>query len=116
MYAQARGYLRTHESIYTGVTRWAARAPQRLLTVMLLSGVAGVVGVMVIDFERWILAMPMLTLATIGGWGILDGRRQHRPSLATTLLAGILTFVGIASAVVAALGLMLWIMGPAPIL
>ena len=70
--------MRHGESIYAGITRWAARAERHLLEVMFWSGSLGSLAIAVIDTGHFLIATPMITLASIGGWGLAErDRRQH---------------------------------------
>lgn len=106
----------THESIYTGVTRWAAQAESHLLQVMALAGVLGSLAVVLVDSSRWPVVTPMITMATIAGWGLLKRGEGQLPTRARRLLEAALVALGSLAAVVAAFALLVWIMGPAPIL
>lgn len=108
--------MRHGESIYAGITRWAARAERHLLEVMFWSGSLGSLAIAVIDTGHFLIATPMITLASIGGWGLAErDRRQHASRLSQFLEATFLV-LGCLSAIVGSFALLIWIMGPAPIL
>ena len=101
-----------NESLYTGITTWARQAHPRTLLVLTAVGLAGAGGFAASGWDTFPVAGVGITLASIGAWGLLERRPRPGPRLLQGALAGL----GILGAVLAGLGLLLWIMGPAPIL
>jgi hypothetical protein len=62
------------------------------------------------------LAGLLLVMATVACWGLLEQRAQVPHSVATRVTQGLLVVLGTVGAMVAGLGLLFWIMGPAPVL
>ncbi|HEX9894784.1 MAG TPA: hypothetical protein VGA78_12720 [Gemmatimonadales bacterium] len=104
------------ESVYAAVTRWAGHASLRLLTLFTTIGFGGAALVLLVDWRRWPLAGLLLGAGAIGTWGIVE-QRAHRPhSRMVNAAEWTLAVVGTLIAMLAALGLFFWAMGPAPIL
>jgi hypothetical protein len=102
------------ESIYAAVTRWAAHAPPSTLRLLATLGLLAAAAILVLEWRRWPVAGALLSVSTVGAWGLLEQRatRPHSRAvgLAETLLAGL----GIVVAALVGLGTLLWVLGPAP--
>lgn len=101
-----------NESLYTGITAWARRAHRRDLLILTALGIAVAAGFAVSGWDTFAASGLGIAAASIGAWGMLEQRTPPGPRA----LQGALVGLGVAGAVLAGLGLLLWIMGPAPIL
>ncbi|MEO8294487.1 MAG: hypothetical protein ABI613_03150 [Gemmatimonadota bacterium] len=114
MYSPTQRLASRHESPYAALQRWTGTAPERLLRVMLFACAAGVAGIILLQNDHFILASPMVTLGSVGGWGLLG--REPRPSTGTRALGFILCLIGTLSLVIGGFALLMRVMGPAPVL
>lgn len=112
MYAQLNPAL--HESLYDAIGRWTASAPTHLLHVLLWSGLAGALGVMVIDPVQWYLGVGMVAMAALGSWGLLEHRRAGDGSREVQTLEWVAATVTVVAALVAIIVGLFVFMGPAP--
>jgi hypothetical protein len=104
------------ESPFAAMRRWARGQTRHLFLVMAVAGILGAAAVIVIDEAQMIFCAPMISLASLGGWGLLLKRNQTRASRADRLLSALLAGVGGLALLIAVFGLLFWAMGPAPIL
>lgn len=104
------------ESLYTGITTWAAHASRWILLPGVVAGFGLGAALLVEGWERIPAAGLPLTVGSIGAWGLIEQRRPkgHRRSRAALQWA--LVWLGVTGAIAAGLGILLWMMGPAPIL
>ena len=58
------------ENVYHALAEWTARASGRLLTAWAIAGWLDAVGVAVLLPRLWLLALPFLTVSSIGVWGL----------------------------------------------
>lgn len=100
------------ESLYSEVTRWAGHASRRRLEGILLAGAAVIVVVAVTGIERWPFASAAGSLMMIALWGLVAHApdANHRPAL--RLARAVATGLGMALGILAAVGLLFWILGP----
>lgn len=108
--------LDRNESLYQGVTTWAATANPRTLGFILASSLIGGAALLVLDWHRWPLAGLLVTAGSIGGWGLIEQRAARPLSPVAVAVKGVLVGLGTIAAVLGGLGLLFWLMGPAPIL
>lgn len=104
------------ESLYAAVTRWAAHARPSTLRLLATLGLGGAGGILLLDWTRWPLAGVLLTLSTIGAWGLVEQRAAHPRTVLVAATESALTGLGTVVAALVALGLLFWLMGPAPVL
>lgn len=103
-------------SLYEGLTQWASHARQRMLAALAATSLLIGSAVVVLDRRRAPVAGLMLIMATVACWGLLE-QRAHVPHTTVVRVAqGLLVLLGTLGAVVAGLGLLFWVMGPAPVL
>ena len=105
-----------NESLYQGITTWAAHADRPLLATMLILGLAGAPAVVLLDWRIWPAAALLITVSTVAAWGLIEQQVSSRRSFAVSAAQWLLVAVGTITAVLASFGLLFWLMGPAPIL
>ncbi|HEY7612197.1 MAG TPA: hypothetical protein VH764_04335 [Gemmatimonadales bacterium] len=103
-------------SLYQGITGWASHASQRLLAGLTATGMVVGAAVVAIDWRRAPLAGLLLIAAAVGAWGLIEQRAVMPHSRLIRAMQGALVLLGAVGAVVAALALLFWVMGPAPVL
>jgi hypothetical protein len=113
MYAQLQS-APDRESVYQALTRWAAQAPVHLLRVIALSSTIGGIAVMLIDPTRWPVALGMVALASLGGWGLVEHRRGDHSSPWIDSLESMLAVIGGLTFLIAVMVAIFLLMGPAP--
>jgi len=106
----------TDRSILTAVTTWALQADARLLWLFLFMALPGVLILLLSGWERWPFSTPFFTLGTIGAWGLVERRSLRNRSRLASIVESCLVGLGMLMAFLTGLGLLLWVMGPAPIL
>jgi len=104
------------ESLHTGITSWAAHAPRRLLAVITLVGAVSAPIVLRIATAGWPAAGFLVSLASIGAWGLLEQRGPIPHARWLVAAQWLLMTIGALATVVSGLGLFFWMLGPAPIL
>lgn len=104
------------ESLYSGITRWAAHASTPMLGFLVVAGLPGAAAVLLLDWRRWPFAAILLTAAMVGGWGLVEQRAAHPLSAPVRLAESLLALLGMLLAAGAALGFFFGFLGPAPIL
>lgn len=82
------------ENVYHALAAWAMRADGRLLTAWAVAGWLDAAGVAVFLPRSWLLAMPLLSISSIGVWGLamrrlraLDAAGSPAPLRRQALLA-----------------------------
>jgi hypothetical protein len=78
------------ESLHAGITRWAGHAD---VTVLVL-----------------------LSVSAVGAWGLVEQKTAHPHSRLVVLAEWLLAIIGGMTAAAGALGILFWLLGPAPIL
>ena len=104
------------ESLYSGITRWAAHASTPLLAFLVVAGLPGAAAILLLDWRRWPFAAILFTAATVGAWGLVEQRAAHPHSVSVRLTESFLAVLGMLLAAGAALGFFFGFLGPAPIL
>jgi hypothetical protein len=104
------------ESLYSGITRWAAHASRPMLAFLVAAGLPGAAAILLLDWRRWPFAAILFTAATVGAWGLAEQRAPHPHSAPVRLAESLLTLLGMLLAAGAALGFFFGFLGPAPIL
>lgn len=112
----SRSEPQRNESLYQGITTWAASAPSRTLGLLVASSLAGVAAILAVDWHRWPVAGWLVTAASIGGWGLVDHRATRPLGRPARVAKAFLVGLGTVAALLGGLGLLFWLMGPAPIL
>jgi len=96
------------------------RANPGRLSACAMLGAGGTAAVLSAAPERWLLAMPLVSLAAFGAWGLaarktheLDARHRHAPRLRRSLRAtrGTAIAVGCAAAAVGVAGAVATLLG-----
>ena len=103
-----------HESLYPALRRWLAGSRMGLLKVMLGTGLPGAFAVVTLDPDQWPVALGMLTLGGLGGWGILEHRLERKYNSVAQLLTGVVGALVLAAALAATFVALTIFMGPAP--
>ena len=104
------------ESLYSGITRWAAHASVPMLGFLVAAGLPGAAVILLLDWRRWPFAAILFTGATVGAWGLVEQRAAHPHSVPVRLTESLLAVLGMLLAAGAALGFFFGFLGPAPIL
>jgi hypothetical protein len=109
------------ETVYDLVAAWALRAPRRRLWVWAIGGSVDAVGIALVRPGLWLVAMPLVSVAAIGAWGLaaqrtlaLDASPAPAPRRRRALKvakAAALT-LGTVAAVAALFGALLMLLGP----
>lgn len=112
---------RTHpapsgESVHTAITRWARQASVTLLRLLGGIGTLGALVMVTVDWRAWPLGALLLSIGMVGMWGLVDQRSTNPRQRTILLLEALLAIVGGLAAALAGLGLLFWLLGPAPIL
>lgn len=103
-----------HESLYDAIVRWTGDAPLHLLRVLLWTGALGALGVIIIDATRWPAGAGMVSMAALGGWGLLEHRRSGGPTRGLQTLERVVAAIALGAALVALLVGLFLLLGPAP--
>lgn len=103
-----------HESVFAAVARWAAGAPVHLLQVLGWSGLVGSAGVFLIDPGRWYLGVGLMSVATLGWWGLIEHRLDQRRTAGLRLLVLTVATLAVLFAFTAILVSLFVFLGPAP--
>jgi hypothetical protein len=106
----------TDRSILAAITTWAQHADARILWLFLAMVLPGVMILLLTGWQRWPFSTPFFTLGAIGAWGLLERRVQADRSRLASVVESCLLGLGMLMAFLTGLGLLLWVMGPAPIL
>lgn len=104
------------ESLYTGITTWAAHASRWILLPAAVAGFGLGAALLAGGWERIPAAGLPLAVGSIGAWGLIEQRRTRRHPRGRVALQWALVWLGVTGAIAAGLGILLWMMGPAPIL
>jgi len=104
------------EPITEAVARWARLASTRLLAAAALLGAGTAAAVLLLDWHWWPAAALSIAVAAFGIWGTLERHYPRPHSLLVRAAKGAAVALGAAGVVVGALGLLFWLLGPAPIL
>jgi len=103
------------EPINEAIARLGRRASPRLLWIMAAAAATGIGIILVIDWHRWPLASVLAAFGCFGVWGLVEHHEQRgRGTL--RLIQGAAAVLGGIAAIAGLLGVLFWILGPAPIL
>jgi hypothetical protein len=104
------------ESLHAGIVRWAGRADVTLLVLLAVLGGAGAMVMLTVDWRRWPLAAVLLSVSTVGAWGLVEQKAALPHSRLVIVTEWMLAGIGGTAAATGALGILFWLLGPAPIL
>lgn len=110
------GPAATGESLHAGITRWAGHADITVLALLTILGAAGTIVMVTVDWRRWPLAALLLSVSAVGAWGLVEQKTAHPHSRLVVLVEWLLAGIGGMTAAAGALGILFWLLGPAPIL
>ena len=106
----------TGESLHAGITRWAGRADATVLALLAILGTGGAAVMLTVDWRRWPLAAMLLSVSAVGTWGLVEQKTARPHSRLVIAAEWLLAGLGGAAAAMGALGILFWLLGPAPIL
>lgn len=104
------------ESLHAGIIRWACQADRTLLALLAGIGTTGTLVIMLVDWRVWPAAGMLLSVGMVGSWGLVDQQAGSPHSRLVRVVAALLATIGGGAAALAALGILFWLLGPAPIL
>jgi hypothetical protein len=110
------GQAAAGESLHAGITRWAGRADVTVLILLTVLGAVGTVVMVTVDWRRWPLAALLVSISAVGAWGLVEQKTAYPHSRLVVLLEWLLASIGGMAAAAGALGILFWLLGPAPIL
>jgi hypothetical protein len=105
-----------HESLYGLVTACATAARPRILVILTVLSASAALALFLFSNAAWPVAMYFFATATICLWGIVEQTARKPMSRALALLEMLLVVFGCAATLAGSLGVLLWILGPAPVL
>ena len=105
-----------NESLYEIITSWASGATPRLLTGAIASSGALIAALLLMNRNTWPLAALLVTVVAICAWGLLEQFAPEPTDPAVSATRWFFVGLGSVAALVAALGILFRVMGPAPIL
>lgn len=101
-----------HDSLYSVIMDRASHASTRRLALLLVATLLGAGVVIAAARAFWPIAALSGTGSAIALWGLLAHESTRHPTRVLSLLQQLLVVVGTLLAVVAALAIFLWILGP----
>lgn len=104
------------ESLHAGITRWAGQADRTLLALLGGIGASGALVILLVDWRGWPAAGLLISVGAVGTWGLVEQRAVLPHSRLVRVVEALLAVIGGAAAAVATLGILFWLLGPAPIL
>jgi len=100
------------ESLPAFIGRHARTATSRQLLVTFSAASAMVAAIVLTGLQRWPLAALAGTVAVVALWGLTVQRPHPRHPRVMSALALLWVVIGSALALVAAFGLLFWVLGP----
>ena len=100
------------ESLPAFIGRHARSATSRQLLITLSAASAVVAAIILTGLQRWPLAALAGTVAFVALWGLTVHRPHPRHSRAMSALALLWIVIGSILALIAAFGLLFWVLGP----